>query len=114
MQSLLKHMEKEALSVEWTVLSDIGPDWIGSSRSICYYLENTALSETSFHDQLKDTLIKAVNIPDESEESVIYGEGDIIISGNFLQINYWWTKTIPYAEKPNDRGKGEINLIRIE
>ncbi|MCO7226023.1 hypothetical protein [Pleionea sp. CnH1-48] len=112
LNTLLQYMQKSELSVEWRVTSDIGPDWIGSTREIYFYLGSEKLDETEFHDQLKSALIKVANIPPSSEKHVIDGEGDVTIEDGFLKIKFWWSKAIPYQHS-DESGSGEGVLFKI-
>jgi len=104
----LKHkMKTMEFSVQWMVTSDIGPDWIGSSRTIDFYLGDFILSETEFCKKLKDRLIESIPIPNESKDHVITGNGDIILKENQFEICYDWDATIPY-QNPGKSKEGRI------
>ena len=62
MEVLLRYMQEKELSVEWTVYSDIGPGWIGGSRTICFYLDEHPLHDNSFHERLQRSVIAFANI----------------------------------------------------
>jgi len=106
-EELSNKMKIMEFSVQWTVTSDIGPDWIGSSRTIAFYLDDFVLSETRFCEKLKDNLIKSIPIPSESKNHVITGHGDITLKKNQLEIYYNWDASIPY-ENPDKSEEGKI------
>ena len=89
-------MKTKSLTVEWIVKCEIGPDWIGGGRSICFYLDNNPLGDTNLHQELKDQLIKKINIPSESEKYIIKGEGNLKIENLDLIIEYSTESNIPY------------------
>ena len=109
-KSLVNHMnQNQEFGVWWTVLCDIGPDWIGSSREVCFVLEGKPLSDNEFHRHLKDQLIKLANIPEKSSSHVINGEDDILLQEGKLIVEYWWTAAIPYQD-PDQSGDGKGTL----
>lgn len=110
--SLLYYMKSKDLSVEWQVLSDIGPDWIRSERKISFYLGDIRLRESDFHSALKNILIEVVGIPATSDAEIIDGEGNITLENNTLKIKYWWTKTIPYQYSEHG-GRGTATLWKL-
>jgi len=111
--SLLKNMKTKELFVEWKVLSEIGPEWIGSDHNIVFYLGGVPLSENIFHSYLKNVLIRVVGIPEVSDEEIIDGEGNLTLENNTLKIKYLWTKTIPYQD-PLLGGNGEGILLEVQ
>ncbi len=95
-EELTAKMKTMEFSVEWRVTSDIGPDWVGSYRTIDFYLNEYILSETKFCESLKDKLIKIIPIPNKSKDHVITGDGYITLENKQLEIYYSWEKAIPY------------------
>lgn len=91
----IKTME---FSVKWVITSDIGPDWIGSTRTIDFYLDHFIWNETEFSKVLKNKLIKLLSIPSESKDYIINGHGIITPKNGKLEIHYSWDTTIPYQE----------------
>lgn len=110
--SLIEQMNNSEFWVEWKVLSNIGPDWIGSSRSICFYLGELAICENKFHDQLRSAMIEVAKIPETSSETVIDGEGKIQYLDGKLNVKYWWSKAIPYQD-PCEQGNSEGTLVIV-
>lgn len=103
LNSLMKSME---FSVRWLVRSEIGPGWIGSSRTIDFYLDNYILSENEFCTVLKKRLIESIPIPNKSKDHVINGYGDITLKNNQLEITYEWDSSIPY-QHPSEFKEGK-------
>lgn len=113
LKSLLSLASTSNFWVEWTVLSDFGPGWIGGERKICFYLDQTPFADTPFHDWLKETLIKVLRIPQESPEAVINGEGEIHLNEGSLELEFSWDKAIPY-QYPTDGGNGKVVFIDLK
>ena len=101
LETLLQMMNTFELSVEWTISSNIGPGWIGSHRTISFYLDHLVLEDTPFHRQLQQTLIDLLGLPQQSKEYIIQGEGDISRQG----------KTIPY-QYPLEKKFGKLVFLR--
>ncbi|MFD1605897.1 hypothetical protein ACFSJW_04775 [Flavobacterium artemisiae] len=95
-EELKKELENKTLSVKWKILSEIGPDWIGSSRTITFYLDNAPLEDNAFCKQMTDKLIEVIEIPSTSEDHVITGEGTFVLQGADLLIEYQIEAAIPY------------------
>jgi hypothetical protein len=95
-EELKVKMQTMEFCVEWRVSPDIGPDWIGSDRTIDFYLNDYILSESEFCKSLKDKLIKIIPIPYQSKNHVITGDGDITLENQQLLVHYSWQKAIPY------------------
>ncbi len=113
-ESLLEHMQEKELTVEWTVYSDVGPDWIGSHRTMCFYLDEYPLHDNSFHDRLRQSVIKLVNIPETSEDNVIQGEGEIVEKNGRLYLTYWWSSAPPYQDSvESGNGEGELQMLKV-
>jgi hypothetical protein len=110
--TLLRHLKQSELWVKWEVLCDIGPEWIGGRRSIYFYLDRRRLTENPFHDRLRVKLIQVLDIPAESPDAVISGEGEIQQVNDTLEIEFEWWKAIPYMN-PGDRGYGRRTLIDL-
>ena len=108
-KDLILKMKAMEFSVQWRVTSDIGPEWIGSSKTIDFYLDDYVLNETEFITRLKKALSKRVPIPNESKDHVITGEGNISLENNQLKLHYSWEKTIPYSY-PSDHKEGKVVL----
>lgn len=104
LKSLMKNME---FSVHWNVTSDIGPSWIGSSRTIEFYLDDFTLNETKFCKNLQDKLVETLSIPSQSKDHVITGDGDITLKEGQLEINYYWYSSIPY-QNPDESKRGKV------
>lgn len=104
LKSLMKSMD---FFVKWIVTSDIGPDWIGSTREIKFYLDEFILYETEFCKSLKYKLIDTLSIPSESKDHVIIGDGDITLKDNRLEIYYEWYAAIPYQD-PDESKEGKV------
>ena len=105
LNDLEHYIKSMTFSVEWKVTSEIGPDWIGSSREICFYLDNYQLTDNEFHSLLKSKLIERLNIPEHSKDHVITGKGELEINGTKLKLHYSWGAAIPY-DYPDKRGNG--------
>ncbi len=97
-EELIDKMESMEFYVEWEVTSDIGPSWIGSLRTIDFYLDRYKLTKTKFCKELENKLITIVAIPETSKDHVIYGDGDIILKNKKLEIYYEYKAAIPYQE----------------
>lgn len=98
------------LSVRWKVCSDIGPNWIGSNREICFYKDSKLIDENLVYSFLKESLIEKLNIPEKSEDDTIEGDGDLFMSDNNLLIKYTISYTVPY-DYPHKYENGEVVLI---
>ena len=110
--TLLGHLDRSEFWVKWDVLCDIGPEWIGGGRSIYFYLDRQPLAENPFHDRLRLTAIRVLDIPTASHDSVISGEGAIQQVNDTLEIEFEWSKAIPYMN-PCDRGYGRRIFIDL-
>lgn len=88
--TLFRHLKQSELWVKWEVLCDIGPEWIGGRRSIYFYLDRRPLAENPFHDRLRVKLIQVLDIPAESPDAVISGEGEIQQINDTLEIEFEW------------------------
>ena len=108
---LVKHLNNnKEFSVWWDVLCEIGPEWIGSRREICFVLDGKPLSDSNFHTYLKNQLVNVADIPKESTNYVIQGEGDISLKNGQLIIDYWWSAMIPYQNSDQSGyGKGVLH-----
>jgi len=72
-QELKQELENKTLTVKWKVLCDIGPSWIGSSRTITFYLDKLQFEDSDFCNFMTDKLIEVMEIPSTSEDHVITG-----------------------------------------
>lgn len=106
-EELKTKMRTMEFYVQWNVYSDIGPNWIGSSRTLDFYLDDFLLNDTKFCKKLKNRLVASIPIPSESKEHVITGNGDITLKENQLEIYYEWYATIPY-QNPNKSKEGKV------
>ncbi|MBL7779161.1 MAG: hypothetical protein JNK66_12830 [Chitinophagales bacterium] len=107
----VKHeLKTKTLWVQWQVTCNIGPDWVGSSRDIQFYINAEPVEDNDFHSFLKDCLIEKLNIPEKSEEDMIEGEGDLLLLGNDVMIKYAISYTVPY-NYPHKYENGEVVLI---
>lgn len=106
-ESLIEKINTKEFWVKWKVSSDIGPDWIGSVRTINFYVDEYKLEETEFCKDLKNRLIQLIPIPETSKDHVITGHGDITLKKNCLEIHYDWDATIPYDE-PSEEKEGKM------
>lgn len=95
-EELCDKMTSMEFYVNWCVTSEIGPDWIGSYRTIDFHLDNLVLTETKFVEKLKENLIELIPIPSESKDHVITGQGDITLKDSQLEVYYDWAAAIPY------------------
>lgn len=110
---LKKELATKTMTVEWKVLCEIGPEWIGSSRKITFYLDKTPLKNSEFNDFLIESLINVMQIPSTSEEHVIKGYGKFILQGSELIIKYETEANIPYDDKFNFDNGTKCFLIDI-
>lgn len=109
-EELKSELKSKNFSVEWKVHCEIGPDWIGGGRNVCFYLDNQPLGETEFHSMLINQLVSKINIPSSSEEHVIEGEGELNIINSELVVKYTITSNIPYDMAFNYES-GEVALV---
>jgi hypothetical protein len=107
---LIRELIGNTFSVEWKVSSDIGPEWIGSNREVCFYKNSKPLDDNLFHSLLKETLVEKLNIPEKSEDDIIEGDGDLFMSGNEIKIKFSISYTVPYAY-PHKYENGEVILV---
>ncbi|MNS58592.1 hypothetical protein D3C86_572420 [compost metagenome] len=107
---LKNELISNTLSVKWKVSSDIGPNWIGSNREICFYKNSKPIDENLAYSFLKESLIEKLNIPEKSEDDTIEGWGDLFMLDNDLIIKYRISYTIPY-DYPHKYENGEVILI---
>lgn len=110
--ALLERMKTSELHVVWRVLSEYGPEWIGSRREICFMLDDAPLLETSLHGALREALVELVHIPATSADVVIEGEGEVARVGDTLELSYAWRAAAPYAY-PSEGGRGRGVLMRL-
>ncbi len=89
-------MKRADFSVEWTVSSEFGPEWIGSTRTIVFFLGELRLKDTPFLNSITQVVIEGIPIPEKSEDHVITGHGDFHLKQNHLELHYTWEATIPY------------------
>lgn len=98
------------LTVEWEVLSDIGPNWIGSIRTLKFCIENTPIETIGILEQLENNIIERLAIPERSEDAVINGHGEISLKTTRLKLDYEWDAWIPYATLPEKEESGCIEI----
>ncbi len=110
--TLIGYLNKSEFWVKWEVLCDIGPGWIGGGRSIYFHLDRRPLAENPFHDRLRVQLIQVLDIPAESPDIVISGEGEIQQVNDTLEIEFEWQQAVPYLN-PGDRGYGRRTFIDL-
>ena len=116
MNSIEEHkqeLENKTLTVNWKVLCDIGPDWIGSSRNITFYLDKLPFEENDFCNFMTDQLIEVMEIPSTSEHHVIKGFGKFILEGSDLIIQYETEANIPYDDKFDFESGTKTFIINI-
>lgn len=106
---LIKKLSGREIEVEWTVTSDIGPDWIGSTTEIVFYLDNCKLKNNEFLLRLIESLKAKVGIPETGGDRIINGEGIITTIGNDIHLKYYWSSCYPYMDA-DKRGNGETVL----
>lgn len=97
-------------SVKWKVRNEIGPEWIGSSREICFYKNSKPIEDNLIHTFLKNTLIEKVNIPEKSEDDIIEGEGELVVLGNQITVKFRISYTTPYAY-PHKYENGKVVFL---
>ncbi|MGJ8676126.1 MAG: hypothetical protein ACSHX0_01270 [Akkermansiaceae bacterium] len=101
-------LSEACVDVFWFVRCEIGPDWIGSSREVQLLHSGKPLSGP-FSDKLILAIISAANIPSESSDSVISGEGEILLRDEKLILDFEWSDTVPYAIS-HESGHGTVEL----
>jgi hypothetical protein len=111
-KDLKVELKSKSFKVTWQVRCDIGPDWIGGGRNICFYLDGKPLDDSEFHRMLIDQLINKLHIPASSEEQVIKGDGDIQIVNSELVVKYSTVSNIPY-DMEFQFENGEIVLMSV-
>lgn len=107
---LINELTSNKISVKWEVRSEIGPEWIGSKREICFYRNAKPMDDNLAHSFLKESLIEKLKIPEKSKDDIIEGEGDLFVLGNNINITYTISYTIPY-DYPHKHENGEVILI---
>lgn len=112
-QELKKELENKTLTVKWKVLCDIGPGWIGSSRTITFYLDKLQFEDTAFCNFMTNKLIEVMEIPSKSEDHVITGSGIFILQGADLIIQYEIESNIPYDYEFNFDNGAKTFLTNI-
>jgi hypothetical protein len=105
-------VEQDRVCVAWSVLSEIGPEWIGSRCEIKFFVDDTAMADNEFTKQLANRLVAGLGIPATSKDHVISGEGDLRRSGTAIEVVYDWNKAVPYDE-PVETGSGVSCLVDI-
>lgn len=113
LDALVGLVDQDRISVSWTVTSAIGPEWIGSTRKVSFYVDGIPVPENPLIQRLANVLIEAILIPETSENRVISGEGDLRRRGSLIEIVYEWSAAIPY-DWPSDSGSGVVTLINLE
>lgn len=100
-EELKKELENKTLTVNWKVLSEIGPNWIGSSRNISFYLDKLPFEPSDFCNFMTNKLIEVMEIPSTSKDHVIEGFGVFILEDSNLIIQYETEANIPYDDNFN-------------
>lgn len=100
-EELKKELQSKTLAVRWKVLSQIGPEWIGSSRNITFYLDKAPLEDNDFCHFMANKLIEVMEIPSTSEDHILTGNGIFILQGADLIIEYKTEAVIPYDDNFN-------------
>ena len=101
------------VGVYWSVLSGIGPEWIGSRREIGFFVDGTTMAENKLTKRLADLLIEGLSIPATSKDYLITGEGDLRRNGMLIEVVYDLTKGVPYDE-PVETAGGVFALLNLE
>lgn len=101
------------VSVGWTVYPDVGPEWIGSCRKLDFFVDSRPLLQNQFALQLAELLMAGLQIPDSSPDHVISGEGWVRQNGNAIEVEYEWSKAIPY-HPDIETGSGVITLLKLD
>ena len=105
-------MSHQECSVEWTRFPEGGPGWMGSYWDIDFYLDDKQLSDHTFHDQLKTSLMMLIQIPNEHSDHVMNGEGYVKILDERLFLYFSWTITPVYGHPiASQSGEGQLLLI---
>lgn len=107
---LREELKSKKMTVKWKVRCELGPEWIGSKREVCFFLNNQTLGDDLIHEMLIDLLIKKINIPLTSEDYMIKGEGELSILNSNLVIDYRIEYNIPYHLEYKYK-KGQAILI---
>ena len=100
------------LWVEWTVLCEFGPNWVGSCRKIQFYLDDRPLAPSPLQADLEQRLIDVLGIPETSKDAVITGEAKDQRTPGVIELIYSWQAAIPYAD-PHDSQHGTIMLLLL-
>ncbi len=112
-QELIREMKRADFSVEWTVTSEFGPEWIGSTRTITFFLGELRLKDTPFLKSITRAVIEGIPIPEKNEDHVITGQGDFHLKQKHLELQYSWEATIPY-QNPDNYQSGTLLLALPE
>ena len=112
LKTLLGQLQGRRLFVEWEVLPEGGPGWVGSSRSVTISIEEEPLADAALHALLADAVVAVVGIPETSREHLIQGEGEIRPRGDCLELDYECSATIPY-QHPSRSDEGVKTLLRL-
>lgn len=113
LDALVGLVDHDRVSVDWTVTSAMGPEWIGSTRKLSFCVDGIPIAENSFTRRLAKAIIEAISIPETSEELVISGEGNLRRRGTLIEIVYEWRAANPY-DWSSDSGSGVAKLMNIE
>lgn len=106
-------VEQGRVGVDWTVLSDIGPEWMGSERRLTFHVDGRAVGDNPTISRLAARLIDGLQIPATSSAHVIRGEGDLRKNGSAIEVVYDWSKAIPY-DHPAETGSGVFTLVQTD
>lgn len=105
-------VEEDRVGVSWSVLSDIGPEWIGSRRKLNFFVDGILMAENEFTNRLASALIEGLAIPATTKDLVITGEGDLRRNGSSIEVVYDWAKAMPY-DNPVETGSGVFTLVKV-
>lgn len=112
LDALVGLVDQDRIAVAWTVTSALGPEWIGSTRHVSFYVNGIPLPENPLIQRLVDVLVEAILIPETSKDRVISGEGKLRRRGNLIEMVYEWSAAIPY-DWPSDSGSCVVTLINL-
>ena len=89
----------EGIRATWTVRCSIGPAWIGAGRRIELRVGDALMDEScEGHRLLAAAIVACFELPEAHEDEVTYGHGWIARVGGRLEIDYEWSRSVPYAD----------------
>ncbi len=109
--AFVKLVEQDRVDVAWSVLSEIGPEWIGSRRKIDFFVDGMPMAQNALTHRLVQALIDELALPATSIDHVISGEGHLRRKGRSIEVVYDWTKAVPYDD-PVKSGSGVFTLVK--